>query len=56
MDVILYVVVVHTKYMYCRLIYSYCRKNLPEYIGTNDLVTQRDNKLKSILFGTGKRT
>lgn len=25
-----------------------------EYIGTNDLVTQRDNKLKSILFGTGK--
>jgi LEA14-like dessication related protein len=25
-----------------------------EYVGTNDLVTQRDNKLKSILFGTGK--
>ena len=25
-----------------------------EYVGDNDLVTQRDNKLKSILFGTGK--
>jgi hypothetical protein len=25
-----------------------------EYVGTNDLVTKRDNKLRSILYGTGK--
>jgi hypothetical protein len=25
-----------------------------DYVGDNDLVTQRDNKLKSILFGTGR--
>ena len=33
---------------------SIVKRIYQEYIGSNDLVTQRDNKLKSILFGTGK--